>query len=63
VQLVGLIRKLKIDLAKCEYKIYATISNMENGTKTYSMLLGRAWLKQAKINHNRGDNTLTIISK
>jgi hypothetical protein len=35
---------------------------MENGTKTYLMLLGRPWLKQAKANHNWGDNTLTITT-
>jgi hypothetical protein len=34
---------------------------MENGTKIYSMLLGRPWLKYAKANHNWGDSTFTII--
>ncbi len=37
--------------------------NMENGTKTYSMFLGRPWLKQAKANHNWGDNILTISTR
>jgi hypothetical protein len=36
--------------------------NMENGKKTYSMLLGRPWLKHAKENHNWGDGTLTITT-
>jgi hypothetical protein len=58
VQQVGLIRNLKIDLVGCEFKISITLLNMENGTKTYSTLLGRPWLKQAKANHNWGDNTL-----
>ncbi len=34
--------------------------NMENGTKTYSIFLGRPWLKHAKVNHNWGDNSFTI---
>ncbi len=61
VQLVGLIRNLKIDLAGCEYNIFVTMLNIENGTKTYLMLLGRPWLKYAKANHNLGANTFTII--
>jgi hypothetical protein len=60
VQPVGLIKNLKIDLAGCEYKISITLLNMENGTRTYSMFLGRTWLKQANENHNWGDSTLTI---
>jgi hypothetical protein len=35
--------------------------NMGNETKTYSILLGRPWLKDAKANHNWGDNTLAIM--
>jgi hypothetical protein len=35
---------------------------MENEVETYSMLLGRPWLKLAKVHHNWNDNTLTIIS-
>jgi hypothetical protein len=52
VQPIGLIRNLEIDLVGCEYKISIIVLNMENGTKTYSMFLGRPWLKQAKANHN-----------
>jgi hypothetical protein len=60
VQHVGLIKNLKIGLIGCKYKIDVTMLNMENGTKTYSMLLGRPWLKQVKANHNWGDSPLTI---
>jgi hypothetical protein len=45
VQRVGLIRNLKFDLVGCEFKISIIVLNMENGTKTYSMFLGRPWLK------------------
>jgi hypothetical protein len=62
VQPVGLIRNLKIDLAGCEYKISIIVLNMGNEMKTYSMFLGRPWLKQAKASHNCGDSTLTITT-
>jgi hypothetical protein len=61
VQLVGLIRNLKIDLVGCEYKIFITMLNMGNETKTYSKLLGRPWLKHAKANHNWGES-ISIIT-
>jgi hypothetical protein len=40
--------------------------NMGNETKTYSMFLGRPWLKHAKENHNQWDNdenVYYIVSK
>ncbi len=43
-------------------KISIMVSNMENGIEVYFVLLGRLSLKQAKIHHSWGDNTLTIIS-
>jgi len=62
VQPIGLIKNLKINLVRCEYKISIIVLNMGNETEIYSMFLGRPWLKQAKVNHNWGDNTLTIIA-
>jgi hypothetical protein len=41
IQPIGLIRNLKIDLARCSYKISIIVLIMEEGKKTYSMLLGR----------------------
>ncbi len=51
---------MKIDLAKSEYKFVVMVLNMENGTKTYSMLLGRPWLKYTKTNHYWGDKFFTV---
>jgi len=62
VQLVGLIRNLKIDLVGCEYRIFITMLNMGNETKIYSKLLGMPWLKQAKANHNWGESIFIIIT-
>jgi len=62
VQPIGLIKNLKINLVRCEYKISIIVLNMGNETEIYSMFLGRPWLKQAKVNHNWGDSTLTIIA-
>jgi hypothetical protein len=39
---------LKIDLVGCEYKIFVTMLNIENGTKNYSMLLGKALVETCK---------------
>ncbi len=56
VQLMGLIKNLKIDFKGCVHKISITILNMENGIEAYSMILGRSWFKQMKAHHNWGDN-------
>jgi hypothetical protein len=61
VQAMGLIQNLKIDLVGCVYKFFVIVLKMENGVETYSMLLGRPWLKQTKVRHNWGDSALTII--
>jgi hypothetical protein len=34
---------------------------MEHTLKAYLMFLGRPWLKQVKVRHDWGNNTLTII--
>jgi hypothetical protein len=52
VQPMGLIQNLKINLAGCVYKNSAIVLKMENGVEAYSMLLGKPWLKQAKVHHN-----------
>jgi hypothetical protein len=62
VQPMGLLRNLKIDLACCAYKILVIVLKDGKWSETYSMFLGRPWLKQIKAHHNWGDNTLTIIS-
>jgi len=60
---LGLIKNLKIDLVGYVCKISIIVLNMENGIEAYSMLLGRPWLKQGKMHHNWGDNTITITSR
>lgn len=60
VRPIGLIQNLKIDLARCSYKILITILIMEEGREVYSMLLGRPWLKQTKATHDWGNNALII---
>jgi hypothetical protein len=49
-------------LTKVGKEISIMVLNMENGIEAYSMLLGRLWLKQAKVHHSWGDNTFTITS-
>ncbi len=62
VQLVGLIRNLKIDLARCTFKILVIVLQMEDTLEAYLMFLGRPWLNQAKVHHDWGYNTLTIMA-
>jgi hypothetical protein len=47
VQSVELIRNLKIDLARCQYKIYITKLNMENGKKLFNAF-GKALVEIGK---------------
>jgi hypothetical protein len=61
VEPIRLIQNLKIDLTRCTFKISITVLEMEHIPKTYSMLLRRPWLKQAKTHHDWGSSTLTII--
>jgi hypothetical protein len=49
VQTIGLIRNLKVDLAQCSDMIFLNVQNMKDRQKAYFMLLGKPWLKQAKV--------------
>jgi hypothetical protein len=55
---IGFDRNLIIDLVGYMYEILVMILYMENGIEAYSMFLGTLWLKQVKLHHNWGDNTL-----
>jgi hypothetical protein len=35
---------------------------MENTLEAYSMFLEKPWLKQTKVHHDWGNNTVTIIA-
>jgi DNA-binding MurR/RpiR family transcriptional regulator len=49
VQTIALIRNLKVDLARCSDMIFVIVQNMKDRQKAYFMLLGKPWLKQAKV--------------
>jgi hypothetical protein len=57
---VGLIRDLKIYVHNIPYIIMFTILQNNVVDSSYSMLLGRPWLKDAKVAHDWGSNTITI---
>jgi DNA-binding MurR/RpiR family transcriptional regulator len=46
VQTIALIRNLKVDLARCSDMIFVIVQDRQ---KAYFMLLGKPWLKQAKV--------------
>ncbi len=57
---VGLIRDLKIYVHDIPY--VTTFNVLQNNVidVSYSMLLGKPWLKDVKIAHDWGNNTMTI---
>ncbi len=59
-KLVGLIRDMKIYVHDILYITTFIILYNSVVDSSYSMLLGRAWLRDAKVAHNWGSNTITI---
>jgi hypothetical protein len=59
-KLVGLIRNLKIYVHGIPYITKFTILHNNVVDFNYSMLLGRPWLKDAKVAHNWESNIVTI---
>ncbi len=59
-KLVGLIKDLKIYVHGIPYIITFTILHNSVVDSNYSMLLGRPWLRDAKVAHDWGSNTITI---
>jgi hypothetical protein len=59
-KLVGLIRDMKIYVHGIPYITTFTILQNNVVESSYSMLLGRPWLKDAKVAHDWGNNNVTI---
>jgi hypothetical protein len=59
-KLMGLIRDLKIYVHGIPYITTFTILQNSVVDFSYSMLLGRPWLKDAKVAHDWGSNIVTI---
>jgi hypothetical protein len=59
-KLVGLIRDLKIYVHDIPYIITFIILQDNVVDFSYSMLLGRPWLKDVKVAHDWGSNIITI---
>ncbi len=57
---IGLIRDLKIHVHDIPY--VTTFNVLQNSVVdiSYSMLLRRPWLRDVKVTHNWGNNTVTI---
>jgi hypothetical protein len=60
VKPLGLIRDLKIFFHRIPYTLTFTVINNKVLDSSYSMLLGRPWLKYAKVSHNWETNTIII---
>jgi hypothetical protein len=57
---VGLIKDLKIYVHGILYIITFTVFQNNVVDSNYSMLLGRPWLKDVKVAHDWGNNTIII---
>jgi hypothetical protein len=60
IKLMGLIRDLKIYVHDIPYITMFTILQNSVVDYSYSILLGRPWLKDAKVAHDWGSNIVTI---
>jgi len=59
-KLVGLTRDLKIYVHDIPYITMFIVLQNNVVDSSYSMLLGKPWLRDAKVGHNWGSNTATI---
>ncbi len=59
-KLMGLIKDLKIYVHGILYITTFTVLHSSVVDSSYSMLLGRPWLRDAKVAHDWGSNTITI---
>ncbi len=59
-KLVGLIRDLKIYVHGIPYIIMFTVLQNNVVESSYSMLLGKPWLRDVKVAHDWGSNIITI---
>jgi hypothetical protein len=57
---LSLIKDLQIHVHGIPYTITIIVIKSNVLNSTHSMLLGRPWLKDAKVAHNWGNNTITI---
>jgi hypothetical protein len=57
---MGLIKDLKIYVHDISYITTFTIFQNRMVDSSYSMLLGRPWLRDAKVAHDWGSNIVTI---
>ena len=60
VQPVGLLKGIVIDVARLTFAVSLVVLNIADAAKDYNIILGRPWLRQAKIKHNWDSNQLTM---
>ena len=60
VQPLGLVKDLDLDIAGIRFKIAAMVLKMEDISGAYPLLLGRPWLRQAKVKQNWEHNTISL---
>ena len=52
VRALGILRNLVLSIGGISFAMAFVVMNMEDAEEEYSMLLGRPWLRQARVHHN-----------
>jgi hypothetical protein len=60
VKPIGLIRDTKISIEGLRYATTFTVLRMEDNESSYPILLGRPWLRMAKVKHNWANDKITL---
>ena len=60
VRPLGILRDIVLDVGGISFAMAFVVMGMEDTAEEYSMLLGRPWLRQAKVRHNWEANQLSI---
>ena len=63
VQPLGLLRGLKMEVCGMKFEIAAVILWMEDISGAYPLLLGRLWLRQARVKQDWQSDWITIHSR
>ena len=59
-QPVGLLKGVVIDVAGLTFSVALVVLSIAEAADDYSIILGRPWLRQARVKHNWDSNQLTV---
>ena len=60
VRPLGILRNIFLDIGGISFSMAFVVLSMEDTLEEYNIILGRPWLRQAKVRHDWAANQLTI---